>query len=731
MKVRAIAVLLAVCSHLTIVGAAEPSAPLADLLPAGTLVYAGWAGRSLTFDGSMFGQLLNDPDIAKIVQAVGQATQRDIRQDDEKAAFGRVWSMADIAWQHPVALALIDLRKGDHGPDPTGVLLIDLDTEREAFAKQLDGLLELIKEELPLTEATIGNVTYRVHRPDKGPEVSIGYMGNTLFVGIGAGAPKALVEHPLTGKLSADKKFTECLQAVAEGKVQMAYFLDITALVGKVEQFAPSLAGTDAKNSPKTPAQKVRELTATMGLDKVSVVAGATWVADRGLASRTRVFTPAPHRGLLMPLAGPEITDADLAGVPDDADFVLAARLSPQAAWEELRRATKDASPDVDREFAEGVGELEENLSISLGRDLLSQLGDCWVLSSAPSRGGFLAGTMLTVDVKDSVKLAETLQKIEAGLLPPPAPADDDKPSPRTRPDQPRVETLKFARANIRYLALPSRREPMPVAPAWSVHKNRLMLAGYPQVIQSALTRNGAAKPLTQTADFRSARGRIAGKPSMLFYCNGPKMARQVYHWAMVGWTTAANALAGEGVMDARASWLPPLATIEQYLRPSIAAICPDADGITFESYGSLPNATPMAGLLLNPLVFSISVPAAQAAREKAQVVRDQNELKMISMAVSMYQLDHGKLPPSLLDPKMRAYLAPNDRLQAALAKGQYIYLGSQLKGTHHKNSSGTVMVYRHAKDDPFILTAFLDGQVRPVAREKFLQLLAAQGIKP
>ncbi len=730
MKVRAIAVLLTVCLHLTVAGAAKPAPPLADRLPAGTLVYVGWAGRDLTFDGSMFGQLLNDPDIAKIVRAVGQAAQGDIRGDDEKNAFGRAWSMADIAWQHPVAVALIDLQKGDHGPDPTGVLLIDLDTDREAFAKQLDGLLDLIKDELPLTEATLGGVTYRIHRPDKGPEISIGYLDNTLFVGIGAGAPKTLIERTVAGKLSADKKFAQCLQAVAEGKVQMAYYLDITTLVGKVEQFAPSPAAAGGQGAPKQSAQKIRELTAAMGLDKVSAIAGATWVVDRGLYSRTRVFTPAPHRGLLMALAGPEITDADLAGVPEDADFVLAARLSAQTAWDELRRAIKDASPEVDQEFARGIGELEENLGISLGRGLLSQLGDRWVLSSAPSRGGFLAGTMLTVDVKDPVKLAGALKKIEARLLPPPAPVGDDKPSPRPSPDQPRVETIKFARADIRYLALPSRRDPMPIAPAWTVHKNRLILAGYPQVIQSAVAVNGAAKPLTQTADFRSARGQIAGKPSMLFYCNGPKMARQVYHWAMVGWTMAANALAGEGVMDARASWLPPLATIEQYLRPSIATVCPDTDGITFESYGSLPNATPLAGLMLNPLMLWISVPAAQEAREKALAARDLNELKMIAMAVTMYQLDQSKLPASLLDPKMRAYLA-NDRMQAALAAGQYIYLGSQLKGADPKNSAKTVMVYRHDKDAPFVLTAFLDGNVERVERQKFLQLLAAQGIKP
>jgi hypothetical protein len=71
MNVRAIAVLLAVCPLIAVAQAVPcPAAPLADRLPAGTLAYAAWAGRSLAFDGSMFGQLLNDPDIAKIVQAV-------------------------------------------------------------------------------------------------------------------------------------------------------------------------------------------------------------------------------------------------------------------------------------------------------------------------------------------------------------------------------------------------------------------------------------------------------------------------------------------------------------------------------------------------------------------------------------------------------------------------------------------------------------------------------------
>ncbi len=731
MKIRAIVVLLAIGLQTAGAPAATPSAPLADRLPAGVLVYAGWAGRSLTFDGSMFGQLLNDPDIAKIVRAVGQAARKDIGDDDGEAAFDRTWAMADVAWQHPIALALIDLRKGKQGPEPTAVLLIDLDTDREAFAKHLDGLLNLAKDDIPLTEATLAGVSYRVHRPDKGPEISFGYLKNTFFLGLGAGAAETLIERPAAGKLSADKKFAQCLSAVADGEAQTAYYVDVSAMVDKIAQFVAPPAGAGTENKPKSPADETRKLAAAMGLDKISVVAGATQVVDRGLYSRTRIFTPAPHRGLLTALAGPEVTDADLADVPEDADFVLAARASAQAAWDELRRAVKDANPDADREFAKGVDKVQEHLGVSLSRDVFSQLGDTWVLSGAPSRGGFLAGTTLTVNVKDPTKLAEALRKIEAAILPkPPKPAGDDKPSPPPAPNRPRIETLKFARTDIKYLVMPSRRKPMPLAPAWTIHKNRFMLAGFPQVLQSAVAVNGTAKPITQTPDFRSARGRIAGKPSVLLYCNTPKIARQVYHWALIGWTTAANALASEGIVNAQPAWLPPLTTVEQYLRPSIAAVCPDAGGITFETYSSLPGAAPAVGTLLNPMSLAILVPAISSARRQASENKDLSDLRMLVMGATIYEMNHGKLPASLLDPEMRECIG-GDRLKTALASGQYIYLGSRIKSIKVPNTSTTVLIYRSATDARFVLAGFVDGHVERLDRKKLQQLLAAQGVKP
>jgi len=230
---------------------------------------------------------------------------------------------------------------------------------------------------------------------------------------------------------------------------------------------------------------------------------------------------------------------------------------------------------------------------------------------------------MLTVDVKDPAGLAKTIGRIESTLVPP---GPMGPPAPTTRPAEPRasrprrpgptIESIKFARSDIHYLALPSNFSPIPVAPAWTLHKKRLLVALWPQVIESAVAANGQTKPLIKSAEFRSARTRIAGKPSILVYCNGPKIVRQLYHWGLIGWTLAANQLAAGNIREARPDWLPPLSTVEQYLRPSIVAVCPDATGITIESYSSLPGLAPAAGVLLNPAIFWLDIPAGKQMRQ-------------------------------------------------------------------------------------------------------------------
>jgi len=363
---------------------------------------------------------------------------------------------------------------------------------------------------------------------------------------------------------------------------------------------------------------------------------------------------------------------------------------------------------------------------------VLSSLGDTWVLSSAASQGGFLTGTLLTVQVKDAAKLSAAIKKIEAKLQPPaqapPPPPPGERPAPRRRrASGPRVETLQSGQVEIHYLAMPSRRSPLPVAPAWAVHKNKLYLAPYPQVIQAAVAEGGPRKPITQDAGFRRARGRITGKCSVLCYSNPPKIARQVYHWALIGWTLGANAISGEADVPVKPGWLPTISSIEKYLSPQVCAVSADAEGISFEGYGSLPSPTLAAGLLLNQVPVWLIQPAVHRAQGQARTVSLMNELRQVSMGLVMYQADQGRMPASLKDPKLKVYFG-GGAILGNIAAGKYSYLPPGGNKQKDLPATKTILVYiPTGPGRPFVIAAFADGHVERIDAGSFERMLKVQ----
>ncbi|KPK44760.1 MAG: hypothetical protein AMK72_11700, partial [Planctomycetes bacterium SM23_25] len=160
MKSRTIVATLCV---FVLVQAASAAAPLADRLPAKTLAYAGWAGKTAAFDRSMLGQLTREPVADAIVKAIQQAAEENIRDKKELQAFRNVWEMISVGWKHPIAVALVDFQPPqDKPPVVSGAILIDLGKDRAKFAKHLDALLELAKKDVPTAEAELpGGLKYR------------------------------------------------------------------------------------------------------------------------------------------------------------------------------------------------------------------------------------------------------------------------------------------------------------------------------------------------------------------------------------------------------------------------------------------------------------------------------------------------------------------------------------------------------------------------------------------
>ena len=692
MKLYTIITVLAVCC-LVAGPPALAESPLAGHLPAGSLLYAGWAGRNLPFDGSSLGQLLQEPAVGHLFGALKASIDK---MPDKNVP--HIWAIGGIVWQHPIGFSLIDLAPGGpDGPKVSAALLIDLGKDQAAFAKHLDALI--LNSKTKASPARVGQITCRTIQSPAGT-ISLGYKGSVFFLTVGDQTPQKLLSVKPAVSLKTDKAFIARRKGLAGDNEQFVFSIDLTKLRPRISSLFGRASGVAPKSNGGPPASdRVLKIVDALGLGKITAVSGSMRVVDKGLASRTRILTPAPHLGLLMLLAGGAIGEADLAGVPDDAIAFYATKFSAAAFYAEILALARQIEPGADKEILKGVGRIEDELGISISKDILGNLGDTWVLTSASSLGGFGSGTVLTVSVKDAAKLTAAIGKIEAAFRK--KTVRVSPPGVRFRPSRaPSIEVLKSGKLEVHYLQNAGR--DMPIAPAWAIHKNKLYLALWPQVVLAAVE-NGGKKSLIRGADFQKFRRHVSDKPATLTYLDTPAVVRSFYNLLLVGWTAGARELAGELGLESypKIDWLPALPKIEKYLSPELVAVSSDDAGITIESYGYLPIASNYMTSLLTtvPAGAAFIVPMVDQARSRARRAASAANLKQMGMAVAMYHAEHDQSPPSLVSLVKMKYIKTDmlvspvsGRKMSTDAKGlptgksDYVYVA------HNRNSSGNLI---------------------------------------
>ena len=718
--IAALSVVLLICSP------GVSAEPMADKVPAETLVYIGWAGRSLTFDGSMLGQLLAEPGVKDLFAAIKDAAGNAMAGDpDAKATFESLWAMGGMAWKHPAALALLDItvpqappggpQAGSPEPQPVGVLLIDLQKDRDAFAAELQKLLALAAKKLELSQATVGDLSYHSFDTPAGP-CAMGFVGNIFFVSVGKGTPMkvAAVVRGKAKALSSVAGFAAAMKDVAGENVQWAYYLDVPRLLDVMEQFIPTPPAEAGAAGGESQFDKIVE---AMGVGGVTAVAGAGNIVERGIHEKCRIFSPAPHRGVLMLMAGKPLGADALAGVPADADFVGVMSLDPAQMLAEIKRVAAEIDPEAGKQVAGVLAAAVEAVGMDIEKDLLPYMGDQWTIISAPSLGGTLTGTVMTVQLKDAAKFSAALAKLEAQLekmlAGPPAatmptttigPGEVPEPSglrgattfPAFGGGRPRPALRKYKSGDVEvhYVSM-SGGGPIPVAPAWAVHKGKLYLSAWPQVVAAAAG-GTTEKPLASSETFAAFRKRLAPNVSGLSYTNTPRLVRGFYGVVLLGGTALTN-LAGRVAPAFRPEILPPLPKVEKYVWPDIAAVSADDKGITIESYGSLPSLLsstlqkmPIQGPALG---VSILVPSLSRARGLAKRALSASYLNGIFKGIVIYGAEHDDRPPPDLATLVKdgyitakmLYSPSSGRTPRLDAKGKplgeidYVYLGAQL----------------------------------------------------
>jgi len=297
-------------------GQASSSTPaLADKLPQDAIIYLGWSGNSLTFSGSMFGQLINEQGTKNILSVIHSACVKNLAGDaDSREMFQALWSMGSIAWKHPSAAVLLDIavphapagKMIHHEEDfyPQAAMIIDLKNDKEAFNVHLQKFLTRLGKNVKLTQITFGNVSYHSFDTPAGP-CAIGFVGKIFFTSIGKGVPMKIAE-TINGKaksLASQKKFANAMKELCSDNVQIAAYIDVKRLIKKVETIinAQGKQGRNARLSKDTIV--FRNVIKALGFDGVTVIAGASNIVDRGFHEKIRILSPAPHKGILSLLA--------------------------------------------------------------------------------------------------------------------------------------------------------------------------------------------------------------------------------------------------------------------------------------------------------------------------------------------------------------------------------------------------------------------------------------------
>ncbi|MCD4825158.1 MAG: DUF3352 domain-containing protein [Phycisphaerae bacterium] len=653
------------------------AAELEKRLPADTLMYVEWSGRNLTFDGSMCGQAINDPDTQKLIQLFQTFMQKKMIQGGppEMAQIAKtITEIPPLVLQHRTAVAITKCSLAR--PKISFAVLVDFGKDKAVFQKKLDAILAVVPKNSKPPKKELGETKYRQLMVSNA-EMSYGFIGKSslFFFSYGTGQAKTIIQATAAKSLAGNKKFVGCMKEVGGENQQVAYYVDVAALKKRLQPAAP--ADTEAPKAANALDTVVSAATMLkiLGVSKISALAGTVRIVDKGMYSKTRLFTPVPHQGLLMPFAGKPLTDADLAAVPADADFVLAGNVSPKAFFAELRRVVGQINPRSGKMITGVLAGMDKTLGMSIEKDLLAALGDTWVLSSATSQGGTLTGTILTLELADEEKAAAALAKIEKFI---------ELQAGRNAS----LEIFKSGKTDIRYLRFTGGRPGagMFVLPAWAIHKKRLYIALWPQVIASALENKTA--PLTTAAAFKKTRAHVSANASGLFYLNTPEVLKKVYPLYLVGGTGLSNA-AGQALarefggnigLDKISFPLPDsLQGLIKYAMPDISSVSSDAKGITFEGYGSTPlvGVVPIAVTAIAAFyhLADSGVIAPESEIDQDEQVMATNNLKIMMNARELYNFKENKNPRSFDDFVKKGYLDE-------IPKGyKYIYYAKPAKG--------------------------------------------------
>jgi len=570
-------------------------------------------------------QLLAEPEIRALARVLEERLLELARRESGVAdaqMTDDVSLLIKTLLTRPAAMFVQEVTAGPQGPGGKGALVVNLGDDREKIEKSLLRLeAKLLRGAAPEEVEDEGVAWRDLPLPKQAPPVQWAIKGRYLIVGAGHKAGGDVIRRAST---DAPAWFNSVREVAGSDRVSTLAYLNVR--------------GIYEISVPLIPTVEVRKALQASGLKSVDYLASVSALDEQAVVTRTLLATDARGPGLLKLADGKPISRDDLDGIPADSAIATLARFDAEQAFEAVLDLLEDMDPQLKGQTEQQLGELEEELRISIRRDLLAALADLWTLHGSPADGSFWTGAVATVSVRDRdalLRAHDTLERVLRDLFG----GGGGFHHGHHRRREVRVQDFEHLGQTVHFLNFIG--EESPVAPAWCLTGERLIVGLYPQAVKGYL-RYLQSPQRESLADHPAVQEAFAGgaPPVAISFVDTRQVFREIYPWLQIGLQFGATQWQREG-LDLDISHFPAARTIEQHLVPSVTSCGWTSDGFVVTSKQTLPANVLSAA----PLAAGFMLPAVGSARGAARRAEDMNTLRQLGLALHNYEIVHKHLP--------------------------------------------------------------------------------------
>lgn len=592
----------------------EPDPVMSHVAPNDCLVYLSWSGAAEASDDSenRTEQLLADPEVRRLIEGLEQRMLEALDNGAGDTDRGRA-----IAESLPVVLKALATRPaaffmGRVRFDPRGLgtpggLVVNV----EGIEEEIETALSTLQQTLNPVAATelfeVNDHNWRVWPvPAGAPPVAWSIFDGYLVVAVGPGVAGDIMTRMETGE--APRWLAVIQDRLPVERQAMISHINLSGIVENVSQFIGPMA------------PQVQDTLRRLGIDNAKSLTTVTGLDGDGCVTRTWLRVDGKMTGVLQPLGAEPLSADDLAPIPADASIALAGRLDVGVVFEQLMQTAGQFDPRSIDNLRSELAQFDDEVGFDL-RDVFSAVGDVWCVYQSPSEGGSLmTGWTAVASLRDADKarkiaaiIAENARTIEREMV---------EQLGRRGVRSLSVAEYEFGGHTVYFLNAIG--EQVPVAPAWCITDNELILSTFPQGVNGYLRRTGD-KSIAQNRAVADSLNRD-GQPLAIGYYDSKRLLRMAWPPLQMLANIGFSELQQQG-LNLDVSLLPSLAAIDQYVSGATVSVVPSEDGVELISRRVLPIGPESVAVAALPMIGFVSSPTMITERGNTVTVRRSRSL--------------------------------------------------------------------------------------------------------